>query len=308
MLAMDDPTRHEKRGILQVLWGKQAFRKIVLAPGQAVTLGRTDRADVIIDDPEMSALHFQVWFAGASAIVRDLESHGGTLINGAMIPRERIGHGGFVVAGRTTFQLFVEESTPPTDEPPSAERLALAEAVAAKIGPVGPDAPGGPLYGVLDAARDERVLRLLQESVDDHQNLYEGVPGRALDPVAPYLVRFEPGSSLLRRLLVGGWGKAWGTFYRSTEPLKEIRRHLRRYLIVQDEESLERLYFRYYDPRVLREFLPVATRRQRGELLSVFTRVIYEGPEGEVLNVSGGATPEEVEATRGPEEDHVPHS
>ncbi len=304
MLAMDDRNPTDKRGILQVLWGKQAFRKIVLAPGQAVTLGRTDRADVIIDDPEMSALHFQVWFAGASAVVRDLESHGGTLINGAMIPRERIGHGGFVVAGTTTFQLFVEESTPPTDEPPSAERLALADAVAEKIGPVGPDAPGGQLYGVFDAARDDRVLRLLQESVDEHQNLYEGVPGRALDPVAPYLVRFEPGSSLLHRLLVGGWGNAWGTFYRSTEPLKEIRRHFRRYLIVQDEESLERLYFRYYDPRVLREFLPVATRRQRGELLNVFTRVIYEGPAGEVLEVEGGATASEDTS----EEDHVPNS
>lgn len=291
------PGGSDKRGILQVLWGKQAFKKIVLEPGQSITLGRTDRADVLIDDPEMSALHFQVWFAGASAVVRDLDSQGGTLINGAMVPRERIGHGGFVVAGTTTFQLFVEESTPPTDEPPSEERLAVARAVEEKLG-----APDGDLFGVFDAARDDRILFLLQESIDEHQNLYEGVPGRALDQVAPYLVRFTSESSLLGRLLVGGWGRGWGTFFKSHEPMKEVRRHFRRYLIVQEEATLERLYFRYYDPRVLREFLKVATPRQRGELLAPFTRVMFEGEDAELVEIEGGAQHERTE------EDHVPHS
>jgi hypothetical protein len=183
----------------------------------------------------------------------------------------------------------------------------LAAAIERQIGPVSGE--GGALYGVFDAARDDRILRLLQESVDEHQNLYEGTPGRALDPVAPYLVRFAHGSSLLSRLLIGGWGRAWGTFYRSEAPLREIRRHFRRYLIVLDEESLERLYFRYYDPRVLREFLQVATRRQHGEILAPFTRVIYEGADAEVVDVPGGALPEAAndEAAR-PEEDHVPNS
>ncbi|NUO49847.1 MAG: DUF4123 domain-containing protein [Polyangiaceae bacterium] len=303
MLAMHDastkkPKGKDKRGILQVLWGKQAFKKIVLEPGQAVTLGRTDRADVMIDDPEMSALHFQVWFAGASAVVRDLDSHGGTLINGAMVPREQIGHGGFVVAGGTTFQLFVEESTPPTDEPPSDERLVVAAEVETKL-----TSGGGDLYGVFDAARDDRILRLLQESVDEHQNLYEGVPGRALDDVAPYLVRFAPGSSLLRRLLVGGWGRGWGTFFSTQEPIKEVRRHFRRYLIVQEEATLERLYFRYYDPRVFREFLKVATPRQKGELLAPFSRVMFEDEDAKLVVVDHVSTPSDLI-----EEGHVPHS
>lgn len=304
MLAMHDaagrkPKRADKRGILQVLWGKQAFKKIVIEPGQSITLGRTERADVMIDDPEMSALHFQVWFAGASAVVRDLDSQGGTLINGAMVPREQIGHGGFVVAGGTTFQLFVEESTPPTDEPPTDERLAVLADVEQKL-----TAGDGQLYGVFDAARDDRILRLLQESIDEHQNLYEGVPGRALDEVAPYLVRFVPGSSLLRRLLVGGWGRAWGTFFRSAEPLKEVRRHFRRYLMVQDEETLERLYFRYYDPRVLREFLKVATPRQKGELLAPFSRVMFEGENAKLLTIDSVSD----KAADRVEEGHVPHS
>ncbi len=292
------PKSEGKRGILQVLWGKQAFKKIVLEPGQSITLGRTERADVMIDDPEMSALHFQVWFAGASAVVRDLDSQGGTLINGAMVPREQIGHGGFVVAGGTTFQLFVEESTPPTDEPPTEARLDLVAGVERKL-----TAGGGDLFGVFDAARDDRILRLLQESVDEHQNLYEGVPGRALDDVAPYLVRFAPASSLLRRLLVGGWGRGWGTFFRSLEPLKEVRRHFRRYLIVLDEETLERLYFRFYDPRVLREFLKVATPRQKGELLLPFSRVMFEDEDATLVVIENAG-----DSTERAEEGHVPHS
>jgi hypothetical protein len=303
MLAMHDasaktPKGKDKRGILQVLWGKQAFKKIVLEPGQSVTLGRTERADVLIDDPEMSALHFQVWFAGASATVRDLDSQGGTLINGAMVPREQIGHGGFVVAGGTTFQLFVEESTPPTDEPPTEERLVVAREIQDEL-----CSGDGDLYGVFDAARDDRILRLLQESVDEHQNLYEGVPGRAMDDVAPYMVRFALESSLLRRLLVGGWGRGWGTFFRTLEPLKEVRRHFRRYLIVQDEETLERLYFRYYDPRVLREFLKVATPRQKGELLAPFSRVMFEDEDGKPVTIENTEG-----AARRVEEGHVPHS
>ncbi len=103
--------------------------------------------------------------------------------------------------------------------------------------------------------------------------------------------------------LVGGWAQAWGTFFRSDEPMKEVRRHFRRYLIVQEEETLERLYFRYYDPRVLREFLGVATPRQRGEMLSIFTKVAFEGEGGEVVFVDGTAG--KLERT---EEDHVPHS
>ncbi|MBL8741382.1 MAG: DUF4123 domain-containing protein [Myxococcales bacterium] len=141
----------------------------------------------------------------------------------------------------------------------------------------------GALYAVLDAARAERVLWLLQESIDEHKNLYEGVEGRALDNVAPYLVRFEPGSSLLRRLLLAGWGDAWGVFFRSKDHPKEVRRQLRRFLMVLDDANSERMYFRFYDPRVMREFHAVATNRQRAELLFGMTEMVLEAEDGSPL-------------------------
>ncbi|NUP05598.1 MAG: DUF4123 domain-containing protein [Polyangiaceae bacterium] len=271
----------DRRGILMVLWGKQAFRKIVLEPGQSITIGRTDRADVVVDDDRMSGQHFSIWFSGKRAVVRDLETPSGTVINGEEASRAMIEHGGFVVAGGTTLQLFLEGFTRPVETPPTVDRLRRLEEVKEALGPV-----DGHLYAVMDAARNEKIQWLLQESIDRHQNLFEGQPGRVLDDVAPYLVRFTPGSELLDRLLVGGWGDAWGIFVRSAEPLKEVRRHLRRFLMVEDESSYEKLYFRYYDPRVLADFATVITPRQRQELLVGIERVVYEGSNGEPLSLS----------------------
>lgn len=274
------PEPPQRRGILLVLYGRHAWRKIVLQPGQSITVGRTDKAGVQLDDHELSGQHFSIWFSGKRAVVRDLESGTGTAINGAPARGGVIEHGGFVVAGDTTFQLFLEGFTSPGD-PPDRERFALLGKVRELLGPA-----DGRLYGVFDAAREDRVRWMLQESVDEHQNLYEGIEGRALDDVAPYLVRFASDSDLVDRLLHAGWGEAWGFFFRSDDHPKEVRRHLRRFLMVKSEESADRMYFRFYDPRVLREFLGVATPRQYEEILSPFQLAVFEGEDGQPLSVA----------------------
>ncbi|MBW2522812.1 MAG: DUF4123 domain-containing protein, partial [Deltaproteobacteria bacterium] len=184
-----------------------------------------------------------------------------------------------------------------TDAPLDAARQASIEKARSALGP-----PAG-LYAVVDAARSPRVRWLLQESIDEHRTLYEGVQGRTLDEVAPYLVRFSDDSTLLDRLLAGGWGDAWGIFFRSAAHPKEVRRHLRRFLMVRADEPHERLYFRYYDPRVMREFLPQANARQRADLLNGIDRLFVEGPDGALLTdedlVSAG--------DRAREGDHVSH-
>lgn len=298
MASSEQRPQRPPRGILMLLWGKQPFRKLVLAPGQRLTLGRADEADQVIPDPEMHPLHLQLWFSGGRLEVRDLDSDAGTAINGEVKPRGVVGHGGFFTAGATTFQFFVEARTPATDDPIAAERRASLEKVRSGLG------PAAGLYAVVDAARHPRVRRLLQESVDEHQSLYEGVQGRSLDEVAPYLVRFSDDSDLVDRLLVAGWGDCWGIFFRSAEHPKEVRRHLRRFLMVRADEPHDRLYFRYYDPRVMREFLPQANARQRADLLTGIERLFVEGPDGALL------TDQDLAAVgdRAGEGSHVSHS
>lgn len=277
-----------RRGIFMILWGKNAFKKVVLEPGQSITVGRTDRADLIVEDGQMSGLHFSVWFSGKRAVVRDLDTSTGTAINGQRAERGLVDHGGFIVAGTTTFQLFLEGFTEPLEDDPTAGQLARAAALKAQLLAWSGPLEEGELYAVLDAARHVKIRWMLQESIDDHANLYEGFDGRVLDDVAPYLVRFKPGSQLLDRLLLGGWGDAWGIFLRTTESPKQVRRHLRRFLMVQDEETLERLYFRFYDPRVLSDFSAVITPRQRSELLHA-VEIAHESnqsPDAELVRFS----------------------
>ena len=48
---------------------------------------------------------------------------------------------------------------------------------------------------------------------------------------------------------------AWGVFVGARADLNELRTHLRRFLLLKGPEGKE-FYFRFYDPRVLRVYLP----------------------------------------------------
>ena len=139
-----------------------------------------------------------------------------------------------------------------------------------------------PLYAVLDTARDRRILELLRESVEEHHSLYDGIEGETMAHVAPYLVRLEGDSRLLAALTREGWGRRWGSYLTSAQPLKSVRRHLRRYLMVERDADRERVYFRFYDPAVLRVFLPTTTVLQRAELFGALDQFLFEGEQGEV--------------------------
>jgi hypothetical protein len=263
--------------------------KAIVAPGAKLRVGRTERADVVIErDPGISGVHFELAWDGSRAALRDLGSAGGTLLSGKAIegPTE-IPHGSWIKAGETSFLVYREAFTPRKTEPADPALAARAlEALSPKV---------GRLYAILDAARDERVLILCRESAEEFRSLYEGVKGDALEDVAPHLVRFEKGSGLLERLLSDGWGKSFGVFFESRASFKSVRRHLRRLLMVEEDTTAARLYFRYYDPRVLREFLPIATVRQADEIFAdVIDGFFIESEDGTIASFAAPSRGEEA--------------
>ncbi|AUX39999.1 uncharacterized protein SOCE26_013940 [Sorangium cellulosum] len=133
-----------------------------------------------------------------------------------------------------------------------------------------------PLYAVLDAARDPAVLKLVNDSKEQARSLYDGRRGEQLAEVAPYLVRVSAGSTLFERLIWEGWGQSWGVFIACDAPFNELRRHLRRFLMVQTE-GRQALYFRCYDPRVLRVFLDTATIEEQRALFGPISAFLLEG-------------------------------
>ncbi|WP_438030762.1 DUF4123 domain-containing protein [Sorangium sp. So ce233] len=294
-----------QRAIVEVRHGPMKGQKAAIAPGGRLRVGRVDRADLAIPgDAQMSALHFEVRWDGAVLRLKDLGSARGTLVGGEPVAEAELENGAWIRAGGTDLMAYLEAATPrdEDDEDESdpdapdapflrqlAARAAEQRAYCRRVAKDRLRRAPGPLYAVLDAARSARILVLLRESVAPYQSLYEGLEGESLADVAPYLVRLSPievdggDGGLLERLVDEGWGKRWGIFLSCPLPFREVRRHLRRFLMVEEDETGDRLYFRYYDPGVLRAFVPTCTPLQKGDLFGDIREIYMESEDLDVL-------------------------
>lgn len=122
------------------------------------------------------------------------------------------------------------------------------------------------LYALIDGARDERIAPALQAADVAAQCLFDGKLHPELAAAAPYLVSLAADTGFAATFAAEGWPHAWGVPLTAAAELDELRRHFRRFLRVADEQGRP-LLFRYYDPRVLRTYLPTCTA---GELDIVF--------------------------------------
>jgi hypothetical protein len=290
------------RLILEVRWGKLAGMKAVIAPGSALTVGRTEIANFVIPhDGKMSGEHFVVSWDGARATLRDRGSALGTSLGGrALLEGEEaeVEHGAWIEAGETHFMVYVEGFTRAPypegdgtggDEPTARERARRAAAERA-LAALREEARREPLYAVLDAARDDRILEVVREHAEAHRSLYDGTEGELYEEVAPYLVGpMRADSALLDKLILEGWGKRWGIFCISHDRFAEVRRHFRRFLMIELEESGDRVYFRFYDPAVLKLFWASCDARQRAEFLGKIERAHFEREGGSIEMIAADA-------------------
>jgi hypothetical protein len=65
------------------------------------TFGRR-QADVVLEDPAVSSLHFQIEAFGKEFFLRDLESRNGTLLNGSKVRYSQLLPGDQITAGKTS--------------------------------------------------------------------------------------------------------------------------------------------------------------------------------------------------------------
>ena len=130
---------------------------------------------------------------------------------------------------------------------------------------------------VLDCARDEQIFAAVERCQLDKSCLYAGRIPWALQRVAPHLVVLDREDRFTQLLLSEGWGNCWGIYLRTEAPMMDVRRHLRTLLRVKDEMG-RKMIFRWYDPRVLRTYLPTC---RPDELRAVFGPVERFYCEGE---------------------------
>lgn len=116
----------------------------------------------------------------------------------------------------------------------------------------------GAAYAVLDACDEPRVLQKVRELGNDRAvSLYRGSAERDYAAIAPYLAQLN--ESLLGWIIENLWQDPWGMIAFAPTDLHGLRKHLRKFLTVEDPEG-EKMYFRFYDPRVLGPFLRTCTR------------------------------------------------
>jgi hypothetical protein len=111
------------------------------------------------------------------------------------------------------------------------------------------------VFSLQDAAASPRIYPNMILSLTDNACLYDGKLPQALMEAAPYIVHLSGSSAYTPWLLNEGWGNNWGILLQSTANLMSLRAHFQRLLIVKDEGG-RRFNFRYYDPRVIRSYLP----------------------------------------------------
>ena len=115
-----------RRGIVQLVQAPRGtFRKIVLTPGQSLSLGRDERADVRIEDPTLRGAHLVLEFDAVGLHLREVGGTGALSIDGQMQSFGEVLSGGWFSAGRSTFRFFLERvlRVKPLDELSSSRTL-----------------------------------------------------------------------------------------------------------------------------------------------------------------------------------------
>lgn len=257
--------------VLEIVSGPAAGAAFRLLEGEYVRVGRTDQADYVVSgDGHMSSLHWLVECRPTEVRLRDLKSTNGTFVNGVRVLEAELKDGDQIAAGESVFRMRVERAA------------SVAAATGESLAPEGADfllarlrGQFQPLYGLLDAARDAKIYALLLQSSEERQSLYEGAQGDKLALFAPYLVRLPPDSALLETLVRQGWGKSWGVYLTCPASFADVRQHFRHFLKVKKPDG-KVVYFRYYDPRVLRIYLPTCTEQEIEIFFGPITRFVAE--------------------------------
>jgi Domain of unknown function (DUF4123) len=122
----------------------------------------------------------------------------------------------------------------------------------------------GRLYAVIDACDTPAVPEKARELGETRAlSLYRGTADEQYWAFAPYL--FVVDGELLDWIVAGLWTEPWGIFAVADGDLEAVRRHFRRFLLVEAPDG-DQWYFRFYDPRVLPTFLQQSAAEEIAEL------------------------------------------
>jgi hypothetical protein len=138
---------------------------------------------------------------------------------------------------------------------------------------------------MLDGASVPELLeRLHADPSLEVECLFRGTLEPDMARVAPYLVSLDPESEFTEWVVGRGWGQHWGSFVASRRGFRKLRDHLRGLALVYRRDGTP-LYFRYYDPRVLRTFLPTCSPGQLKQMFGPVDAFLAENEAGDSASI-----------------------
>lgn len=291
--------------ILEVIAGPYKGRKYQLSRGPAKIFGRNQHADESLpSDPELANHHFELRWEKQFCKLRNIPGSGGIKHNGETINEILLDDGDEFTAGSTTFRVRLdglpspERVRVPSDAQAGTQKRgeSVLDMTSSSLPPMATNMMlnlpkylrgfAEKLYILLDGARHyeeqqsigaRSVHQMASMSGAPYEPLFFGRSQSDLTNFGPWLVQITPETSLLEQYLMSGWGNAWGYFFVSTRDLGSLADHLRRLLMIQyDDRRL--VMFRFYDPRVMRTFLPSCDATQAQFVMQGIEEILMETP------------------------------
>jgi len=138
------------------------------------------------------------------------------------------------------------------------------------------------VYAILDGASFGNLASYLNHYQAEYVCLYRGELAADIAAVAPYLVRL-PAQAEVTAWVLSHIGQNYpGIFVLTSASMRELRKHFRKFLMIYDEDN-QPVYFRYYDPRILRCYLPSCSAEEKQVLFGPVSHYYAENEEGDQL-------------------------
>lgn len=131
-------------------------------------------------------------------------------------------------------------------------------------------APTGTVtYALMDGALDSTIVPTIEHSGCPAACLYGEAWQAPLRDVAPFVVELAPQAKFSSELLGWDWYANWGVFVQAPARLDAVATAMQALSVAEMPDGQE-VFFRFYDPRVLRPFLAAAPSC---DLSAVFAQV-----------------------------------
>jgi len=151
------------------------------------------------------------------------------------------------------------------------------------------------IYAVIDGAACPELRFKIYDWQPVHACLWSGKLAPDLEEVAPYMVKLERESVFTEWLIRHGYNQHWNIFVESPLAPRDFRKQIRKLQLVRSPDG-ENWVFRFYDPRVLNDFLQVSTPEQNALIFTGVAAARFMVESYEKSNKESADAPSESSA------------